>query len=212
LTSTIDQELLREALGTCDADCIAVETMAELRELCAAIIGRREQPLIGLTLGEDGTGPVLSCCDVRSLVGPGVPIYLIRDDELLHGMRELLGGRLAIDRGEVRIWWPGANVGCEPGDHPAVLALDGEPPRVTLEELALQFALTRPRVRGHIRLIEDARAFLEYELTRAQERNNSLHERLRDAQIECHGLRARAEAAETRLAAIEPPTDLDRSS
>ena len=208
---TIDQQLIREALEVCDCDCIAVETTQELRGLCAEIFGRRDQPLVGLTLGEDGSRPVLACRDVRALVGPEVPIYLIRSDQLLHGMRELIGGRLAVDRGAVRIWWPGANAGCDPGDHPAVLALEGEPPRITLEELAQQFELTRPRVRGHIRLIEDARAFLEHELTRAQEQSRQVHERLRDLQIECHTLRTRAEAAEARVAAAEPPRDLDRS-
>jgi DNA-binding transcriptional ArsR family regulator len=208
---TIDQQLLREALEVCDADCIAIETMQELRGLCAEIFARRDRPLVGLTLGEDGARPVIACRDVRALVGRGVPIYLIRSDELLHAMRELIGGRLAVDRGAVRIWWPGANAGCDPGDHPAVLALEGEPPRITLEELAQQFELTRPRVRGHIRLIEDARVFLEHELTRAQEQSRRVHERLRDTQIECHSLRTRAEAAEARLAAVKHPTDLDRS-
>jgi hypothetical protein len=203
--------MLRKALDACDCDCIAIETMQELRGLCAEVFTRRDGPLVALTLGEDGAGPVLACRDVRALVGPDVPIYLIRDGELLHAMRELLGGRLAVDRGAVRIWWPGAHPGCDSGDHPAVLALDGEPQRVTLEELALQFELTRPRVRGQIRLIEDARAFLEHELTRAQEQSHRLHERLRDAQIECHDLRTRAQAAEARLAAAEHPSDLDRS-
>jgi hypothetical protein len=211
LASTINQRFLHEALDVCDPDCIEVETTLQLRRLCAEILARREHPLVGLTLAEDGTGPVLACRDVRAVVGRGIPIYLIRGDELLHGMRDLLGRRLAVDRGAVRIWWPGASARCDPGDHPAVLALDGEPPRVTLEELAQQFDLTRPRVRGHLRLIEDARAFLEHELTRANEQNRRLHERLRDAQIECHGLRMRAEAAEARVAQDEPPpTDLDR--
>jgi DNA-binding transcriptional ArsR family regulator len=208
---TIDQQLLREALEACDTECITIETMLELRGLCAQILGRRDHPLVGLTLGEDGTRPVLAGRDVRALVGSGVPIYLIRSDELLHGMRELLGGRLAVDRGAVRIWWPGANMGCDPGDHPTVLALEGEPPRVTLEELAQRFELTRPRVRGHIRLIEDARAFLEHELTRAQQESRRVHEHLRDTQIECHTLRTRAEAAEARLAAVEHPSDLEHS-
>jgi hypothetical protein len=211
MAPTLDEHGLSEARDVSDSDCIPVETARELRCLCAEIVARRARPLVGLTLGEDGVQPVLACSDVRALVGPGVHIYLIRDDELLYGMRELLGGRLAVDRGAVRIWWPGANAHCDPGDHPAVLALEGEPPRVMLEELAQQLDLTRPRVRGHIRLIEDARAFLEHELARAQAQNHSVHERLRDMQIECHSLRARAEAAEARLAADEHPPGLDRS-
>jgi hypothetical protein len=207
---TIDDQLLLGALDASDSDCIAVETMADLRCLCADILSRRERPVIGLTLGADGGEPVLACSDVRAVVGPGVRIYLISSDDLLYGLREMLGRRLAIDRGVVRIWWPGAGARCDAADHPAVLALEGEPRRVTLEEFAHQFDLTRPRVRAQISLIEDARAFLEHELGRAQEQNRRVHERLRDAQIECHALRTRAEAAEASLAAARRPPDLGR--
>lgn len=208
---TLDEQLLLGVFDACDSDCIVVETISQLRGLCAEILGRREVPVIGLTLSADDDRPVLACSDVRELVGPGVRIYLIRGDDLLQSLRELIGSRLAIDRGAARVWWPGAHARSDWGDHPAVLALEGEPRRVTLEEFAQQFDLSRPRVRGQIRLIEDARAFLEHELTRAQEQNRKVHERLRDAQIESHGLRTRAEAAEARLAASEHPPNLDRS-
>jgi hypothetical protein len=211
MAPTLDEHGLSEAHDVFVADCIPVETARELRCLCAEILARRGRPVVALTLGEDGVHPVHACSEVRALVGPGVHIYLIRDDDLLYRMRELLGGSLTIDRGAVRVWWPGANAHCDPGDHPAVLALEGEPLRVLLEELAQQLDLTRPRVRGHIRLIEDARAFLEHELARARAQNDGAHARLRDTQIECHGLRARAEAAEARLAANEHPPGLDRS-
>jgi hypothetical protein len=201
---TIDDKLLRGLLDVPDSDCILVETSRDLRRLCTDILSRREQPVVGLTLDVDG-GPVLACSDIRAVVGPGVRIYLIVNDDLRCGLREMLGPRLAIDQGEVRTWWPGANTRCDPADHPAVLALDGEPSRMTLEEFAHQFDLTRPRVRGQIRLIEDTRAFLEHELARAREQSHKVHERLRDAQIECHNLRTRAEAAEASLAAVQRP-------
>jgi hypothetical protein len=207
---TLDEQSFRAARDVCDSDCIPVETEQELRCLCAEILARRDRPVVGLTLAEEGVRPVLACRDVRALVGSNVHIYLIRDDDLLDEMRQLLGGGLTLDRGAVRIWWPGANAHCDPGDHPAVLALDGEPPLVMLEEFSQQFELTRPRVRGHIRLIEDARALLEHELARAEAQNHKVQERLRDTQMECHSLRVRAEAAEARLAAAEHPPGLDR--
>lgn len=203
----------RLLLGVFDggpSNCLVVETRAQLRCLCAEILGRREWPVIAITLRVDEDGPVFTCTDVRALVGPDVPIYLIYDDDLLDSLRDRLGVRLAVNRGEARVWWPGATVRSDPSDHPAVLALEGEPPRVTLEEFAQQFDLSRPRVRGQIRLIEDSRAFLEHELTRAEERNRNGNERLRDMQIECHSLRSRLEAAQARLAGVEP-SDLDRS-
>ncbi len=199
---TIDDRLLLGLLDAPDSNCIPVETPGDLRRLCTDILSDRKEPVIGLTLDVDGE-PVLACSDVRAVVGPAARIYLIFNDDLLYGLREILGRRLAIDRGVVRTWWPGASARCDPADHPAVLALDGEPSRATLEEFAHEFDLTRPRVRAQIRLIEDARAFLEHELTRAREQDHKVHERLRDAQIECHRLRTRAEAAETSLAAAQ---------
>ncbi len=203
----IDERLL---LGAPDTDCQAIETMHELRCLGADILGRREQPIVGLAPSADGDAPVLACGEVRAALGPGVRICVICDDTLLDGLRELLGARLALGRGAARIWWPGAGARCDPADHPTVLALEDEPRRATLEELARQFELSRPCVRAQIRLIEDARAFLENELTRAREQNRRVHERLRDAQIECHTLGMRAEAAEASLAAAPRPPDLNR--
>ncbi|MGP0100650.1 MAG: hypothetical protein ACLPUT_03390 [Solirubrobacteraceae bacterium] len=204
MAHSIDDRLLSSLLDAHDADCIAVETRRDVHRMCADILGAREQPVVGLTLDADGV-PVLACGDVRAVVGAGVRIYLLADDDLLHDLREALGPRLALEPGTVRVWWPGAGVRCDPADHPAVLALEGEPGAVTLEELALRFDLTRPRVRAQIRLIEDARAFVEHELTLAQQQSHKVHERLRDAQIECHALRTRAEAAEASLAAAQRP-------
>jgi hypothetical protein len=206
---SIDDTPLTSLLDVPDPDCLAIATGRDLRRLCADILGARAQPVVGLTLDDDGA-PVLACSDVRAVVGAGVRIYLVFSDALLRELRESLGPRLALDRGTVRVWWPGASARCDPGDHPTVLALEGEPSAVTVEELALQFDLTRPRVRAHIRLIEDARAFVEHELAGAQQHNHKVHERLRDAQIECHNLRTRAEAAEASLAAAQRPPDRGR--
>jgi hypothetical protein len=196
---TIDDRLLLGLFDAPDPDCVLVQSPADLRRLCADILGRRERPVVAITLDMDG-GPVLACSDIRAVVGPGVRIYLICDSDLLRGLRRLLGSKLAVEEGAVRTWWPGADARCNPADHPSVLALEGEPSRVTLEEFAHQFDLTRPRVRAQIRLIEDAHAFVEHELSRAYEHGRKVQERLRDTQIECHSLRTRAEAAEAGLA------------
>ncbi len=200
---TVDDRLLL-GVGDWDAECIAVETAQDLRRMCAEVLGSRERPVVGIAL-EEHCEPALCCGDVRGVVGPDVHIYLLSNEEVLEEMRELLGRELAIGPGMARIWWPGAGPGCVAGDHPTVLVLEGEPSEVTLEELALQYDLSRPRVRGEIRLIEDARAFLECELATAREQNRRVHERLRDAQIESHSQRIRAEAAEASLAAQRPP-------
>lgn len=186
-----------------DPDYMVVRTRADALRLSADILGEREGPLVGLTEGEDSCEPVLAARDVRALVGMGVRIYLIADEEVLEQLREKVGPRLALERSAVRVWWPGASVRCNPFDHPLVLALEGERPADILEELSHQLDLSRPYVRAQITQLEDARAYVEHELTRVERRNHEIHERLRDTQIECHRQRTRAEAAEARLAAAE---------
>jgi hypothetical protein len=201
---TIDDRLLPGLFDAPDSECVLVRSPADLRRLRADILGRRQRPVVAIALDMDG-GPVLAYGDVRAVVGPGVRVYLICDSDLLPELRELLGSRLTVEEGAVRTWWPGAGARCDPADHPSVLALEGEPSQVTLEEFAHQFDLTRPRVRAQIRLIEDARAFAEHELSLAREHNRTVQERLRDSQIECHSLRTRAEAAEAALADAQRP-------
>lgn len=200
LSFPLDDRLLLGRVEVPDVDCLLVQSRQDARRMCAEVLGRRERPVIGVAPTFDGRGPVLTPADVRDVVGLGARIYLLAGDEALNELRATLGRSLAVSNGGVRIWWPGAGARCDPGEHPLVVALEGEPSRVTLEEFAHQFDLTRPRVRGHIRLIEDARTFLEGELARVQEHNRQIHQRLRDAQIECHALRVRAERAEARAA------------
>lgn len=180
---------------------VVVRSQEDLERLCDDIAGERDVPIVGLTLRGFSNEPVLRASDIRSVVGPWIRIYLITSEELLQGLWEMLGSRLGIWRGAVRVWWPGASARDDPGDHPVVVALEDEDYRVTLNEFAHEFDLSRPRVRDRVRLIEDSRAFLERELASAQEQRHSIHERLRDAQILCHELRVRAERAEASLAA-----------
>jgi hypothetical protein len=199
---TVEDRLLLSVRHAPGGGYIPVETVQDLRRLCADVESRRDVPVLAATLGAGEDEPVLDCEQVRALVGEDVRIYLICGDDLLYDMREMLGADMALERGMVRIFWPGAGARSLAADHPGVIALEGESPEATMEELALQFDLSRPRVRGEIRLIEDARAFLECELARAQQHTHRVAERLRDAKIECHELRTRAEAAEATLAEL----------
>jgi hypothetical protein len=182
-----------------DPDYVVVRTQGDLERLCDDISGEREDPIVGLTFAPGSREPVLRVSDVRDVVGSGVRIYLITSEDLLRGLAELVGSRLRVWEGAVRTWWPGASVRDEPGNHPVVVGLEDEDYQVTLEEFATEFDLSRPRVRGRVRLIEDSRAFLERELRLAQEQSRKIHERLRDSQIESHRLRTRAEVAEASL-------------
>jgi hypothetical protein len=199
---SIDDGLFDDVLDVLDTELILVDARRELERLRADILGVREQPIVGLALDHDGA-PTLTCGEVRAVVGAGVRIYLLADEHLLRELRDALGPRLALEPGTVRVWWPGAGARCDPDDHPAVLALDGEPSALMLDELAQRFDLTRPRVRAQVKLVEDSRALAEHELTLVRQQSHKLHERLRDVQIECHALRIRAQAAEASLAAAQ---------
>jgi hypothetical protein len=184
-----------------DPDYVLVRTTEDLERFSDDIHDDRDYPIVGLTLRSNSHEPVLRAGDIRGVVGPGVRIYLLTNDELLFDLQELLSSRLRLWSGAIRVWWPGVSAASSPADHPVVVGLEGEDYTVTLEEFAHEFDLSRPRVRSRMRVSEDARAFLERELAEAQEQHRRTHERLRDAQIECHRLRSRAEAAEAGQAA-----------
>lgn len=199
---TVEDQLLLSVPRVSDAGYLQVATIEDLRRLCADVQSPRELPVLAVTHGADEEEPVLPYEEIRALVDPDARIYLVCGDDLLYEMREMLGVDMALERGMIRIFWPGADNRSFAGDHPGVVALEGESQEATLEEVALQYDLSRPRVRGEIKLIEDARAFLECELSRAQQQSHRVAERLRDAKIECHELRTRAEAAEEDLAKL----------
>ncbi len=184
-----------------DPDYVVARTIEDLERLCDEISDERDYPIVGLTLRRDSHEPVLRASDIRGVVGPGVRIYLISSEVLLIGLQEMLGSRLRLLAGAVRVWWPGAGGRCDPADHPSVIGLEDEDYLVTLDEFAREFDLSRPRVRERVRLIEDTRAFLERELANTQEQSRKIHEHLRDTQVECHELRGRLAFAEASLEA-----------
>jgi hypothetical protein len=190
-----------------DPDCVLVRASEDLLVLRDEVLGDRETPVVGVSLRAHERSLVLRPEDVRAVVGPGVRVYVVESDGLLAELRNLLGPCLRLDRGTVRIWSPGARMRCEPADHPVVVALEGEDRADTMEEFGYHYDLARPRVRGRVSIIEDARALLDYELARAEEQTMKTHERLRDAQIECHRLRSRVEAAEASLAVARGSAD-----
>jgi hypothetical protein len=193
-------ELVRESESS-DPDYVVVRTGGDLERLCDDITGERDHPIVGLTLRSYSCDPVLRACDIRAVVGRGTRIYLIEDEDLLQDLQDVLGRRLGISSGAIRVWWPGVAKSGDPGDHPLIVGLEDEDYRVTLEEFAHEFDLSRPRVRGRLRTIDDARALLQRELVDLREERHRLLERVRDCQIEAHELRTRAEAAEDALLA-----------
>jgi hypothetical protein len=214
LRSDLQELLSRVGTEAADVNYSVVQSGEQLERLARDILGERARAIVGVTHRLSVCEPVLRCSDIRTVVGPRVRIYLLADEHLLLGLRELVGPRLRLDAGSLRIWWPGASPRCDPAAHPQIVGLQDEDYLDTLQQLAHEYHLSRPLVRAHLELIEDARALVEHEMVRLQEYNGRIHERLRDAHIECHVQRSRAEAAEARLAqaveasfaqAAEPP-------
>ncbi len=185
-----------------ELDLIVLRSKQGLRALKAYLLSPdRTHAVVALTRSLDTDGPALAPTDVRASAGPGIKIYYIPGEFLLRRLGGVLGGKLALPRGAVRVWWPGLSVRSDPADHPLVLALEGEDGRELLGEFARQFDLSRPHVRREIKLIEDARALSENELAQARERIRSTEKRLRDTQVERRGAATRAQSARDRLGA-----------
>jgi hypothetical protein len=201
--SALDEALAGAGAEASDPNYFVVRGTQDVERLSRDILGDREDPVVGLTHRVSVQEPVLRCRDVRTVVGAGVRVYLLADEQVLGGLRKLLGSALRLDAGSIRIWWPGASPGCNPAEHPQVIGLQDEDYLDTLAQFAQEYHLSRPLVRAHVSVIEDARTLLEQEIVRVEEHTRRVHERLRDAHIECHTLRTRAHAAEARLGEFE---------
>ncbi len=182
-----------------DGDCVVVLSKAELCSLEAYVLGEREHPVVALTPSLMMPEPAFPPGAMREIVGSGARIYFIPGTFLLHRLQGAFGRRLSPAAGAARIWWPGFNLGSDPGEHPLVQRLEGESDESALEEFARCFDLSRPRVRREIELIEDARALAERERDQAVHRAQELEQLLRDAQIACRDALERAERAQTRV-------------
>lgn len=201
--AALNADALAHECEASDPDYVVVRTGGDLERLCDDITAEREYPIVGLTLRSCSRDPVLRACDIRAVVGGGTRIYLIEDELLLQDLQDVLGGRLAIWSGAIRVWWPDVSSCGDSRAHPLIVGLEDEDYRVTLDEFAHEFDLSRPRVRSRLRLIDDSRALLQRELAELREERHRLLERIRDCQIEAHGLRSRAETAEDALLASQ---------
>jgi hypothetical protein len=179
------------------------ETLARLE---TALLGEhRDAPCIVLAQRCDDHAPVLPPQRVRAIVGPEPRIYFITSDHLLRKLRMRLGSALMVSRGAVRIFWPGLSVQSEPFAHPLVPVLDDEPLESALAEVARQFDLSRPAVREELKLVEDARAVLEGEVSRLKGDLGEMARQLSQASNQRSEAITRAETAERQLQSLSGP-------
>lgn len=115
------------AVSGMDAGVVIVRSHQQLREMKADLHSdQRRQPAVGLTCLLEIEEPVLAPRQVRALVGVGPRIYYLPRECLVRRLQGILGQGLALPVGGARAWWPGLSVRSDPGEHPLVLALDGE--------------------------------------------------------------------------------------
>jgi hypothetical protein len=158
-----------------DAGVLVVRSQRALRGMEADLrSGERSEPVVGLSCLEEINEPVLAPRRVRAIVGVGPRIYYVPGQDLLRRLQGMLGRRIALPSGGARVWWPAVRACSDRGEHPLVLALDSESQAEMLAEFDRQFNLSRPTVRGEIRLIEGTRRLAEYELSQAREENRAI--------------------------------------
>jgi hypothetical protein len=178
---------------------IEVNTKRRLHGLVTHLLGERNQPVIVLALMDEQNIAVLPPRGVRSVAGPEPRIYIVRHDPLLDQLTDILGPGLALTRGALRVYWPGLSTESDPRDHPLVEQVESEYASSLMDEFALRFDLSRPRVRGEIKTLEDMRGLTERELERSKDQLTRAEQRVRDLHVSCHNERMRADAAEAEL-------------
>jgi hypothetical protein len=182
---------------------IVVRDKAALRSMLAWIrAGERREPVIAVAAVDGTDHPVLSCAQVRSVVGEGPRVYAVSGEFLLDRLQAALGPLVARPADSVRVWWPGVGADSRAGDHPLVLALDSESSEVFLEEFARGFDLSRPRVRAEIKLMREAGFLDATRLTEGTRRAQNAETDARAARRERDRAVKMAEEAQARARTI----------
>ena len=188
------------------AEPMVVRGEAALRSMTAhLLLAERAHPVVGLTSSlSDGECAVLAPSNIYEITGPSVRIYMLVEQDVLQGLEDTLGRRLALAPGAARIWWPGLTPRSDPADHPLVLPLEGggESEADVLAEFMCQFKLSEPHVRREIKSIEEMRVLAERRAEEAEVKARNAAQRLREAHTERHREAMRAEAAETALRTV----------
>ena len=161
---------------------ITVRKPATLRSMIAWILSvDRSEPVIVVSSVAGSDYPVLSCAQVRRVVGEAPRVYELSGEFLLGRLEGALGPRLALRQESARVWWPGLTTSSDPGDHPLLLAMDSGSSEEFLEQFARAFYLTRPLVKAEMNLVRDMAKVDDLELARARKRAEAAEASVRTA-------------------------------
>ena len=177
-----------EAVPIRSATVIPLTTRRDLRRLTSDLRSKRSHPIVVLTLGGGTDTPVFSPAALAERIDPNIPIYIVGTDDLCRRLANALDEPLAVHGGDARVFWPGAQAGADPAEHPRVPAAS-EDITTPVERLIAALELSRPGVREHV-------SALERRLQQTQGKAGDSTRDLRYTRTENRALLARAESAE----------------
>ena len=182
---------------------IAVRKPAKLRSMIAWILSAdRSEPVIAVSSVAGSDYPVLTCAQVRRVVGAAPRVYELSDELLLGRLEGKLGPRLALRQESARVWWPGFTTDSDTGDHPLLLAMDSGSSEEFLKQFARAFYLTRPLVKAEMDLVRDMAKVDDLELARARRRTEAAEARALTADRAREKAQKKAEKAQARAREI----------
>jgi hypothetical protein len=158
-------------------DVLEVTTEEDVRALAADVLDpERQYPIVCLTARPGQTRPALDPGRVRAIVGPHIPIYVIKGFSLAIQLAKHIPRRLGVHSGAARIWWPGVDHESIPSEHPRIHDPTDRYGEEAYKLLAAQFRTPeRPEltIRQQLVLAERGRA-------KEEERRRAVERRLAD--------------------------------
>jgi hypothetical protein len=172
-------------------------------ELESRLLGERSEPVVGVAFAEGEAVPVIGAGDLRAVVGTRVAIYLIPYEAQLEHLRRRLGHFLALNRGGVRIWWPGLSRKSKTIEHPHIFAAPDEPRESFMAEFTRRYVMSHPVMRREIETLEDLSAQTEQRLEKAERAHQRTRMRLQDRDRDLRVERRRREGLEAQMREME---------
>jgi hypothetical protein len=188
LSSSADDHKLAPVLLTSRKDLRRLTT--DLRR------GDRDYPIVVLTFADGAEEPGVLPALIRPAIDPRGLIYVLGTRDLCSRLTRSVGSHLAVDEGDARVFWPGVSARSNPDEHPLVSASGDGDWRGSAVRLFEALELSRPGVRGHVRVLRER-------LQTTEKRAADTLRELRESRAECAKAVARADAAETNLAVTE---------
>jgi len=179
-----------EAAGQGSGSLVPLATRKDLRRLVVDLRrAERDYPIVVLSFGETDGEPAFGADAVRARLASYIPVYVLGTTDLCRRLPQSFGPQLAVEGGNARVFWPGANPESDPDEHPLVPAHSANDHRHATDRLIAALELSRPGVRVHV--LE-----LQKRLTRVERQASESLRELRNTRSDRDAAAARAADAE----------------